>query len=185
MAEFLIVYSTQKGQTEKIVRFIESDLKENGYDVDVFNVKEVPKNLNLEKYRAVIAGGPVLMQGFPRILKKWVQDHTKILKKMPTAFFSVCLGVLQKDDEIQKEERDIVLNFFEATHWHPAVWTIFPGALSYTSYSWLMKRIMRSISRKAGGDTDITRNFEYTDWNEVRKFSRDFSQTASNASQSR
>jgi menaquinone-dependent protoporphyrinogen oxidase len=33
---------------------------------------------------------------------------------------------------------------------------------------------MRRIVAKAGGDTDTSRDYEYTDWNQVRGFARDF-----------
>ena len=50
------------------------------------------------------------------------------------------------------------------------------GALPYTKYGWLKKWIMRRIVAKAGGDTDTTRDYEYTDWNDVREFARAFAQ---------
>jgi menaquinone-dependent protoporphyrinogen oxidase len=33
---------------------------------------------------------------------------------------------------------------------------------------------MVRIVRKAGGDTDTSRDYEYTDWEELRGFARDF-----------
>jgi menaquinone-dependent protoporphyrinogen IX oxidase len=32
---------------------------------------------------------------------------------------------------------------------------------------------MRSIARREGGDTDITHDYEYTDWDAVEEFARD------------
>ncbi len=34
---------------------------------------------------------------------------------------------------------------------------------------------MRRIARKAGGDTDTSKDYEYTDWNDVRGFADRFS----------
>jgi menaquinone-dependent protoporphyrinogen oxidase len=48
------------------------------------------------------------------------------------------------------------------------------GALPYTRYNWLKRWIMRRIVAKAGGDTDTTRDFEYTDWEDLRAFARTF-----------
>lgn len=47
------------------------------------------------------------------------------------------------------------------------------GALPYTRYNWL-KKIMKRIVSKAGGDTDTTRDYEYTDWDDLRVFAREF-----------
>jgi len=33
---------------------------------------------------------------------------------------------------------------------------------------------MRAISRREGGDTDMARDHEYTDWRAVEQFARDF-----------
>src|SRR5204862_8025935 len=48
------------------------------------------------------------------------------------------------------------------------------GALRYTQYPWLKRWIMKRIVAKAGGDTDTTRDHEYTDWNELRAFAGEF-----------
>jgi menaquinone-dependent protoporphyrinogen oxidase len=48
------------------------------------------------------------------------------------------------------------------------------GALLYTQYGWLTRWFMKRIVTKAGGDTDTTRDYEYTDWNDLRTFAREF-----------
>lgn len=48
------------------------------------------------------------------------------------------------------------------------------GALLYTRYGWLKRWIMRRIVRKAGGDVDTTRDYEYTDWIALRELARRF-----------
>ena len=41
------------------------------------------------------------------------------------------------------------------------------GTLAYSKYSWPMKLIMRRIARQAGQETDMRRDYEYTDWAQV------------------
>lgn len=48
----------------------------------------------------------------------------------------------------------------------------FAGALLYQNYHPLLRWIMKRIARKAGGGTDTSRNYEYTDWGEVEAFGR-------------
>ena len=50
------------------------------------------------------------------------------------------------------------------------------GALPYTRYGWIKRMMMRRIVAKAGGDTDTSRDYEYTDWNDLRVSSRDFAE---------
>ena len=48
------------------------------------------------------------------------------------------------------------------------------GALPYTRYNWFIRRVMKRIAAKAGGDTDTTRDYEYTDWQDLRSFAEQF-----------
>jgi menaquinone-dependent protoporphyrinogen oxidase len=48
------------------------------------------------------------------------------------------------------------------------------GAVLYTQYPWLKKWMMKRIVGKAGGGTDTTRDYEYTDWNDLRRFANEF-----------
>ena len=46
--------------------------------------------------------------------------------------------------------------------------------MRYTHYGWLKRLMMKRIVGKAGGSTDTTRDHEYTDWNDLRNFAREF-----------
>ena len=92
---------------------------------------------------------------------------------------SVCLGILQADPQVQQELGKIVDRFFAATEWRPTVIKPVAGALLYTHYNWIKRWVMKRIVRKAGGDTDTSRDYEYTDWNDLRKFAEQFAQRVS------
>ena len=87
-----------------------------------------------------------------------------------TAFVSVCLGILQHDAEVDRTLKTIVGGFLEQTGWQPVVTKQVAGALPYTRYNWFIRRMMKRIVAKAGGDTDTSRDYEYTDWGDLRKF---------------
>ncbi|MBS1970362.1 MAG: hypothetical protein JSU04_08640 [Bdellovibrionales bacterium] len=175
MADILIVYRTKNGQTEKIANDIANHFQRMGHWTDLYN-SEQSVLISKGEYDAIIVGGPVYLGSFPRTLRRWVRRNHEALKSVPTAFFSVCLGVLQKDPKVQAEERKIVQDFFATTKWVPQQWTIFPGALLYSQYNWLTKIIMKRIARKAGAPTDFSKDYEYTNWQEVRHFSETFGQ---------
>ncbi|MGB5518964.1 MAG: hypothetical protein WBO73_10940, partial [Gammaproteobacteria bacterium] len=44
------------------------------------------------------------------------------------------------------------------------------GALRYSKYPLPLKWIMHKIATKAGEGTDISRDYEYTDWDQVKGF---------------
>jgi menaquinone-dependent protoporphyrinogen oxidase len=46
------------------------------------------------------------------------------------------------------------------------------GALMYSKYPLPVKWLMKGIARKAGEDTDTSRDYEYTDWEQVRQYAQ-------------
>ena len=43
------------------------------------------------------------------------------------------------------------------------------GRLAYTQYGLLMRFIMKRIARQHGAPTDTTRDYEFTNWDEVAR----------------
>jgi menaquinone-dependent protoporphyrinogen oxidase len=58
--------------------------------------------------------------------------------------------------------------------WHPTLIKVVAGALPYTKYSFFTRWIMKRIVSEAGGDTDTSRDYEYTDWKDLRDFTDRF-----------
>ena len=54
------------------------------------------------------------------------------------------------------------------------VTTMVAGALADTKYNWFIRSMMKRIAAKAGGDTDTSRDYEYTDWPALSRFSVQF-----------
>lgn len=174
MKSVLILYDTVEGQTKKIALYIGEVLKAEGHSVRILRPDEF--HGSLEAYDSVIVGGPVHIQKYPKKLRSWVGANAKELQPKLTAFFSVCLGILQKDDpRVQEAEKKIALDFLAKSNWQPDVIEIFGGALAYTKYNWLTKMMLRMIAKKAGGSMDTTKDHEYTDWQQVRGFAEAFS----------
>jgi menaquinone-dependent protoporphyrinogen oxidase len=96
------------------------------------------------------------------------------LNRRPSAFISVCLGVLQREEKVQQDVRAIMTRFLAASGWQPVFTTTVAGALLYTRYNLLMRWIMKRIAASAGGDTDTSRDYVYTDWAALRAFVEDF-----------
>jgi menaquinone-dependent protoporphyrinogen IX oxidase len=93
--------------------------------------------------------------------------------------------VLEKDNpETQAAEKKIVSDFLAEARLSPALVDIFPGGIRYSEYGWLKRRILRSIARKAGVETRFDRNYDFTDWERVRRFARAFAETLACAEES-
>ena len=118
----------------------------------------------------MIVAASVHARGYQRSAARWVTAHADALNRRPTAFMSVCLGVLQHDPAVDRELQSIIDRFLKATAWRPLDIKIVAGALRYTQYNFLKRWAMRRIVRKAGGDTDTARDYEYTDWTDLELF---------------
>ena len=68
----------------------------------------------------------------------------------------------------------IAERFFGKTLWRPHEVKVVAGALMYTKYWWWKRLAMRRIVAKAHGDIDTSRDFEYTDWEDLRSFTEQF-----------
>lgn len=174
MSRYLVVYSSQEGQTEKIAKFLERELRSLDAPVDVFGVQEIPRDLQLSQYSNVIIGGSVHFGRYSKDLRDWVRDHLNDLGRMNSAFYSVCLGIQEDSPVVREAEKSIVFDFFRETGWSPNRWTIFAGALHYSRYGWLKKRLMKMIAAKAGENTRTDRDYEYTNWADVKRFVNEF-----------
>jgi menaquinone-dependent protoporphyrinogen oxidase len=107
-------------------------------------------------------------------VRRWVKAHASALRSRPTAFVSVCLAVLSRSPKTNEQLALGLRRFYEATGWEPTDSKIVAGALPYTRYNWVKRWLMRRIVAKAKGDTDTSRDYEYTDWNDLEAFTTAF-----------
>ena len=175
MARLLVIYGTTDGQTAKIAAALGRDLRSHGQVADVIqagNSAPGPRD-----YDGVIVAASVHAGGYQRDLRQWVRRHVADLSHTPNAFVSVCLGVLQHDPAVDRDLAAIRERFVVATGWRPMTTKVVAGALPYTHYNWAKRLVLKRIVQKAGGDTDTSRDYEYTDWDDLRAFARTFAAT--------
>jgi menaquinone-dependent protoporphyrinogen oxidase len=176
MSRLLILYGTTDGHTRKIANAVANTLKEMRCRVDVVNAADAGYRVSPENYDAVVVAASLHAQGYQKAVTRWVRAHAAELGRRPGAFVSVCLGILEKRPETRHQLNRIVGRFQVRLGWHPDAVKMVAGALPYTRYGWLKKWVMKRIVSKAGGDTDTSRDYEYTDWDDLHDFVRDFAQ---------
>lgn len=172
MNRILVLYGTTEGQTEKVARAIGKALRPEGFQVDIIHAGSIdPKPAD---YDGIVVAASVHGGRYQNEVGRWLRAHHAELESKPTAFVSVCLAVLQPDPKVAADLDAITHRFIDAAGWHPSTIKQVAGALAYTQYNWFKRWIMKRISAKAGGDTDTSRDYEYTDWNDVRAFAGQF-----------
>ena len=174
MKRVLIVYGTTDGHTRKIAQVLAEDLRANLCCVDVVDAAGMVRDLSPEGYDGVIVAASVHIGDYQKTVATWARRHATTLNSMPSAFLSVSLAVVERRAQARTEIISIMERFLARSGWRPKMTRMVAGALLYTRYGWLKRQMMKRIVANAGGDTDTTRDYEYTDWNDLRDFACEF-----------
>ena len=173
MARVLVLYGTSEGHTEKIATTIANALIGAGCDADMIKAGTIDPSVR--DYDGVIVAASVHGGRFQADVVKAVRAHAAEINARPNVLIQVCLAVLRKDDpKIPEYLGNIVDRFTKETGWTPARVKPVAGALLYRQYNIFMRWMMRWIVSRAGGDTDMSRDYVYTDWDDLKAFAADF-----------
>ncbi len=170
----LIVYGTSYGQTARIATRIQQVLAHEGFEVIVRKGDELGSALDPNSYDGVLVGASMIRHGFQRYVRDFVHRHASALNGMPSAFFAVSLSAQSAKTDEREEAKRLAAQFCRSGGWQPTMIETVAGAIAYTKYNWLLRRVMKRISAKEGGATDTTRDHEYTDWTQVERFAIGF-----------
>ena len=170
MTKILLVFHTSEGQTAKIAERVAAVLRGDAFDVEVHDVVAAP---GPEAFDGVVLGDSIHTGRHSRTLTRYLEEHQGALAARPTALFQVSLTSANLDAEHTATAQKLIHDLEQRTGCDPDLVGLFAGALVYTQYGWMKRRIMRAIARKEGGDTDLTRDYEYTDWAAVDQFAHD------------
>jgi menaquinone-dependent protoporphyrinogen oxidase len=168
MSRVLVIYGTTYGHTAKVAGAMAETLRAANIDTEVAEAGKASQRA--EHYAAVIVAASVHAGKYQPSVRNWVRDNMFALQTRPTAFVSVCLAIRDTREQAKHDLDTILERFYTETKWRPTVAKSVAGALLYTKYNWFIRRIMKRIVGSAGGDTDISRDYEYTDWADLRSF---------------
>lgn len=174
MPSLLIVYSSIDGHTKKVAAFVARIALAMERSIHVFNASSSEAAPSPTHYERTIVAGSVHLSSYPRALRQWVYGHAAPLNAQPSAFVSVCLGVLDAQPGTHDKLETILTAFFRRTGWQPHATLVLAGAIPYTQYDILKKWVMKRIARKTSGDIDTSRDYDYTDWPVLEEFTRRF-----------
>jgi menaquinone-dependent protoporphyrinogen IX oxidase len=87
----LVAYTTNSGSTESVAQAVAKELGKTGASVEVRRLEEVP---NLELYRAVVVGAPMIL-GWHRSARRFVEENQQALSALPVAYFFTAMSLTQ------------------------------------------------------------------------------------------
>jgi len=171
----LILYATREGQTEKVAMRIADEMAAGGVDVDVINAASADPagELCIDNYEQLVFGASMHAGGIEKELAAYINRHQVQIETMTRSFFLVLLSAATTDPVLRRkwlaDAREKMTGQLRVSFKNVEM---IAGALMYSKYSLPKKWLMKSIAEKAGEDTDITRDYEYTDWDQVRRYAR-------------
>lgn len=169
----LILFSSKDGQTKAIASYIANSLK-GKLECEVVNLATA-SDLEPARYDRILIGASVRYGHFQPEVHAFIRDHLTTLQQRPSAFFSVNLTA-RKPEKRTPQTNLYTRKFLLRSPWQPALCGVFAGALRYPRYGWFDRVMIQLIMRMTGGETDSSKEIEYTDWQQVERFAHEFSQ---------
>ena len=168
----LIVYNSRHGHTARIAnRMRDAAAAIENVEARAENVDRLDEN-DVALADLFIVAGPVHFDRHDRQLARFVREHLGVLAARSSAFVSIS-GKMASFNGRPDAQR-FADRFLEQTGWIPDRVGLFAGGISYRKYGFLLRWIMKRIATREGLDTDTSRDYDYTDWEEVDRFTREF-----------
>lgn len=173
MSRILLVYATREGQTGKVAARIAKHLENLGHDVALVNAYDTGETgkLNLGAFDLLVFGASMHAGGLEHELVAFITSHKEQIGQQSRSLFVVLLSAATKDPEMHADSladahrkvSDQLLVCFDDMEF-------IAGALTYSKYSWPLKWLMKRIAKQAGEGTDVSQDYEYTNWEQVERY---------------
>ena len=168
----LYLYSTREGQTEKIIHKIASEL--DSTNADFIDLHTDPQ-IELGQYEKILVGASIRYGHLNKKLYQFIDRHADLLTQKNASFF--CVNLTARKEEQGKDTPEgsaYIRTFLKKSKWQPSLIGVFAGALLYPRYSWFDKKMIQLIMKMTGGETDTSKEVEYTNWKKVSQFAQKF-----------
>lgn len=183
MANIAILYATREGHTRRVAEQAAEIARTEGFVPTVRDVADIDEPFALEGFDAALIAASVHGGRHEREIVEFVRRHRAQLQAMPAAFLSVSLSETTVEDASQPDEararsqadvQRMLEEFYASTGWRPKYAKPVAGALLYMHYGILLRFLMKRIAKQAGGPTDTSRDYEFTDWLALEGFVKEF-----------
>ncbi|KLV03205.1 protoporphyrinogen oxidase [Photobacterium aquae] len=171
MEKVLLLHSSSDGQTVKILRHIETTLG-GDYQCELVDLNTLP-TVDFADYDRVLVGASIRYGHLNKKLYQFIERYRDELDQNKVGFFCVNLTA-RKEGKNTPETSVYMKTFLKKSPWCPKLQEVFAGALRYPRYGWFDRVMIQFIMRITGGETDTSKEVEYTDWQKVEAFAARF-----------
>lgn len=169
----LVCYGTTEGQTRKVAEYVAEIVEQHGHEPALFEASQVSE-WEPSHCQAAILAGSVHMGRYQTSLVHHLKRWHSELNAMPSVFISVSLSAASNDPHEQAEVDELAQNMLHQTGWTPLKVHHAAGALLFSQYDFFKRWAMRLIALQRQQKVDPTVDTEYTDWDELTRFTEDF-----------
>ncbi len=171
MKKALLLHSSQDGQTIKIMNAIKEILLDT-HQCQLHDLHSV-QGIRFEGYDQIMIGAAVRYGHLNKKVYQFIEKHKDVLDEKDNAFFCVNLTA-RKEGKDTPEGSAYMRTFLKRSVWTPKQLGVFAGALRYPKYRWYDRLVIQFIMTMTGGETDPSKEVEYTDWDKVSEFAYQF-----------
>lgn len=168
----LIVYGTTEGYTRHLCQYLQDSLAEDEVSVTVCNAAWEPTEPGT--YDICLIAASLHVGSYQPTVVEYVRWHHETLNGMPAAFLSVSLSAAGENPDDCAGLDQCVDRFLHATLWKPAAVHHVAGAIRYSHYDFFKRLAMKFIAKRRGKETLTSRDYDLTDYEELRKFAAAF-----------
>ena len=166
-----VFYATTEGQTRRIAERLVAAFRERGFSSRAIDVASSDADwVEWLRVRAAVVGASLHVHRHQRSAEAFVREHAADLNAHPSAFFSVSLAAVSPTAAERDEAAELASKLPLGVGWHADEVACIGGALAYTRYGFITRFIMKWIARRRGAPTDTSRDYEFTNWDDVAHF---------------
>ena len=173
MKRILLTYSSTDGQTKLICEKIKSIL-ETSFIVDFHSIQNLKEDLKIlnKNFVYIIIGASIRYGKHSNDVYDFIRNNIDFLESSDNAFFSVNV-VARKLEKSTPETNPYIKKFLTLSDWNPQKLAVFAGKVDYPKYRFIDKNMIRLIMWITNGPTDISKTYEFTDWDKVEEFAHE------------
>tara|TARA_Y100001936_G_scaffold239312_1_gene272194 strand:+ start:514 stop:1038 length:525 start_codon:yes stop_codon:yes gene_type:complete len=170
MTNTLIIYSSTDGHTKTICKRLTSYLND-GDKIKIISIDEA-KKIELFAFNKIIIGASIRYGKHSKNLYKFVNSNKNVLDKIQSIFFSVNV-VARKLEKSTPDTNPYIKKFLKISNWRPKKIGVFAGKVDYPNYGFFDRYVIKFIMFLTKGPTDTSRSYEFTNWDNVKKFAQE------------
>jgi len=162
----IFIYSSSNGQSLKICKALNKNKESLIIDMDMLNTTK------LDNFDQIVIGASVKYGDHNKKVYEFVKKNRVLLEKKKTVFFSVN-ATARKSEKNTPKTNPYIIKFLKKTNWTPDHIGVFAGMIDFPNYNFIEKYIIKLIMWITNGPTDTSKTFEFTNWEDVKKFSKE------------